>query len=151
MCNIDYKKNKTSSYRTNDIEALLERLGSLKIMNEQSDEEMSAAPAPAITNDNIQAVIPKSMVPDPVWFNRDRTEFKDWWRGIQLFLKSNRVLETDDKITAILAHLRGGVADIYAQRKLDELDEELETQDWEEFVKEIKTTFSDKTKAADAK
>jgi len=151
MCKIDYKKNKTSSYRMNDIEALLERLGSLKIMNEQSDEEMSAAPAPAITNDNIQAVIPKSMVPDPVWFNRDRTEFKDWWRGIQLFLKSNKVLETDDKITAILAHLRGGVADIYAQRKLDELDEELETQDWEEFVKEIKTTFSDKTKAVDAK
>ena len=29
-------------------------------------------------------------------------------------------------------------------------DEELETQDWEDFVKEIKTTFSDKSKAADA-
>ena len=151
MCGIDYKKNKTSSYRTNDIEVLLERLGSLKIMNKQSDKEMFAAPAPAITNNNIQAVIPKSMVLDPVWFNGDRTKFKNWWKGIQLFLKSNRVLETDDKITAILAHLRGGVADIYAQRKLDELDEELETQDWEEFVKEIKTTFSDKTKAADAK
>ena len=52
-------------------------------------------------------------------------------------------------ITAILAHLREGVADIYAQRKLDELDEELRTQDWEDFVKEIKTTFSDKIKAAD--
>ena len=52
-------------------------------------------------------------------------------------------------ITAILAHLREGVADIYAQRKLDELDEELRTQDWKDFVKEIKTTFSDKIKAAD--
>ena len=52
-------------------------------------------------------------------------------------------------ITAILAYLREGVADIYAQRKLDELDEELRTQDWEDFVKEIKTTFSDKIKAAD--
>ena len=40
---------------------------------------------------------------------------------------------------------------IYAQKKLNELDEELETQDWEDFVKEIKTTFSDKSKAADAK
>ena len=39
---------------------------------------------------------------------------------------------------------------IYAQRKLDELDEELGTQDWNDFVKELKTTFSDKTKAADA-
>jgi len=58
-------------------------------------------------------------------------------------------METDNMITAILAHLREGVADIYAQRKLDELDEELRTQDWEDFVKEIKTTFSDKIKAAD--
>jgi len=39
---------------------------------------------------------------------------------------------------------------IYTQRKLDELDEELGIQDWEEFVKEIKTIFSNKTKAADA-
>jgi len=67
-----------------------------------------------------------------------------------LFLKSNRVIETDDRITAILARLRGGVAGIYAQKKLDELDKELGTQDWEDFVKEIKTTFSDKSKAADA-
>ena len=67
-----------------------------------------------------------------------------------MFLKSNRVMETDNRITAILACLRGSVADIYTQRKLDELDKELRTQDWEDFVKEIKTMFSDKTKAADA-
>ena len=59
-------------------------------------------------------------------------------------------METNDKITAILAHLRGGVAGIYAQRKLDKLDKETRTQDWEEFVWEIKTIFSDKIKAADA-
>ena len=59
-------------------------------------------------------------------------------------------METNNRITAILAHLREGIADIYAQKKLDKLDEELETQDWKEFVKEIKTTFSNKTKAADA-
>ncbi len=40
--------------------------------------------------------------------------------------------------------------EIYAQKKLDELDKELGTQDWEDFIKEIKTTFSDKLKAADA-
>jgi len=77
-------------------------------------------------------------------------KFKDWWRGIRLFLKSNRVMETDNRIIAILARLRKGVADIYAQRKLNKLDKELRTQDWEDFVKEIKTMFSDKTKAADA-
>jgi len=54
-------------------------------------------------------------------------EFEDWWREIRLFFKSNRVMETDDRITAILALLRGGVVQIYAQRKLNKLDEELET------------------------
>ena len=60
-------------------------------------------------------------------------------------------MKTDDRIIAILAHLRRGVADIYAQRKLDELDEKTKTQDWEEFVWKIKTMFSDKMKAADVK
>ena len=40
---------------------------------------------------------------------------------------------------------------IYAQKKLNELDEDNNTQDWEEFVKELKTTFSDNSKAADTK
>ena len=46
---------------------------------------------------------------------------------MRLFLKSNRVMETNDRITAILACLRGGVIGIYAQRKLDKLDKELGT------------------------
>ncbi len=49
----------------------------------------------------------------------------------------------------ILAHLREGVVGIYAQKKLDELDEDNDIQDWDDFMKELKTTFSDKTKAAD--
>ena len=40
-------------------------------------------------------------------------KFEDWWRGIRLFLKSNRVIETNDRITVILAYLRGDVAGIY--------------------------------------
>ena len=95
--------------------------------------------------------MPKNIVPDPGWFDSDQTKFEDWWRGIQLFLKNNRVIETDNRIMAILAHLRGDVASIYAQKKLDELDEELGIQNWDNFVKEIKTTFSDNMKAADAK
>ena len=136
-----------------------EQLGSLQIdketsteEHEQTDTEMSVAPTTAAvaTSENVQAGLPKSMVPDPGWFNGDWSKFEDWWRGIQLFLKSNRVNGTDDKITAILSRLRGGVAGIYAQKKLDEFDEDNDTQDWNEFVKEFKTTFSDKSKAADA-
>jgi len=61
-------------------------------------------------------------------------KFEDWWRGMRLFLKSHRVIETDNRITAILARLRGGIVGIYAQRKLNKLDEETRTQDWEDFV-----------------
>ena len=76
---------------------------------------MSAAPAAMaeISQENRQAGLPKNMVPDPGWFDGDRTKFEDWWRGIQLFLKSNKIIETDDRITVILAHLREGVAGIY--------------------------------------
>jgi len=65
------------------------------------------------------------MVPDPEWFDGDQMKFEDWWREMRLFLKSNRVMETDNRITMILACLREGVVGIYMQQKLDELDKEL--------------------------
>ncbi len=37
-------------------------------------------------------------------------------------------METDNRITAILAHLRGGIVGIYAQKKLDKLDKETESR-----------------------
>jgi len=42
-------------------------------------EEMSAAPAPMAVEigENILAVMPKNMVPDPGWFDGDRTKFED--------------------------------------------------------------------------
>jgi len=91
-------------------------------------DDMSTIPVPTQEN-NRQAGVPKNMVPNPEWFDGDRMKFKDWWRGMRLFLKSNRVMETDDRITAILACLRGGIADIYAQKKLNKLDKETGTQD----------------------
>ena len=94
--------------------------------------------------------MPKSMVPDPGWFDGDQMKFEDWWREIQLYLKSNRVMEINDRITAILACFREGIVEIYIQKKLNELDKELVTQDWDDFVKEIKTMFSNKTKAVNA-
>ena len=91
------------------------------------------------------------MVPDPEQFDGNQTKFEDQQRRIQLFLKSNRVIETNNRITAILACLKEDIAGIYIQRKLDELDKKLKTQDQDKFVKEIKTIFSNKTKIADAK
>jgi len=54
-----------------DIEVLSERHRSLQIMNkalketyESLDKEMSIEPTPVMMNNNIQATMPKSMVPD---------------------------------------------------------------------------------------
>ena len=110
-----------SSRKTGDIEVLSEQLGSLQITTEisdetmeQSDKAMSIALVQVTTNTNKQAVMPKNIVPDPEWFDGNRTKFEDWWRKMRLFLKSNRVIETDNRITAILACLRGDIAGIYA-------------------------------------
>jgi len=64
--------------------------------------EMLVAPVPVIVQSK-QAGIPKSIVLDLGQFNGDRTKFKDWWRGVRLFLKSNRVTGINNRITAILA------------------------------------------------
>ena len=107
----------------------------------------ASAPAPVVYN---KIVLTKTMVPDLEWFDRDKTKFEDWWRGICLFLKSNRVVAADERITAVLAQLREGVAGIYTQKKINKLEDTNDIQSWEEFVEEIKTTFNNKSKAADA-
>ena len=98
-----------------------ERLGSLQINEEASTEEYeqmdteistALATTAAAVSKNIQAGLPKNMVLDPGWFDGDQSKFEDWWRGIRLFLKSNKVNGTDDRITAILACLRGDVVEM---------------------------------------
>jgi len=71
---------KTSSRRTNDIEVLSEQLGSLQITEEASSkykrtttEKMLVAPtlAAVANSKNVQAGMPKNMVPDLGWFDGD--------------------------------------------------------------------------------
>ena len=80
------------------------------------DTEMSVAPATmaAAVSKHVQTGLTKNMVPDSGWFDSDLSKFEDWWREIRLFLKSNRVNRIDNRIIAILARLRRGVAGIYA-------------------------------------
>ena len=131
-------EEKMSANRENNIKILLERLGSLKItdkvsrsMNNYTNKISNALEQ---TYEHVQAIVPKSMVPDPGQFDGNRMKFEDWWREIRLFLKSNKVIEANDRIIAILAYLREGIAGIYIQKKLDELDKEIGTQDWDDFV-----------------
>ena len=65
-----------------------EQLGFLQINEEastskykQTDTEMSGvqpATAAAAVSENVQAGLLKNMVPDPGWFNGDRSKFEDW-------------------------------------------------------------------------
>ena len=110
---------------------------------------MSIVPTPEVYNNIKYIVILKSMILDPGQFDSDQTKFKDQWRRIQLFLKSNRVIATDNKITVILAQLRRSVAGIYAQKKINQIEEENKVQDQNNFVIEIKTVFGDKSQTAD--
>jgi len=47
---------------------------------EQTDTEMSVAQATmaAAVSKNVQAGLPKNMVPDPGWFDGDQSKFEDW-------------------------------------------------------------------------
>ena len=47
-------------------------------ITEQSDKAMSVVPVLVTINTSKQAIMPKNMVPDPEWFDRDRMKFEDW-------------------------------------------------------------------------
>ena len=55
-----------------------------------------------------------------------------------------KVTITNNRITTILACLRRGIAGIYAQKKLDQMEDKEDIQDQKKFVREIKTMFSKK-------
>ena len=114
-------------------------------------KEILTVPIPVVYNENVQVSMPRSIVSDPEWFDGDWMKFEDWWREIWLSLKSNRIVATDDKIITVLPWLRGGIAGIYMQKKINKLEYIEDSQDWEEFVKEIKTAFNNKSKIADTK
>jgi len=69
----------------------------------------------------------KSMVPEPEWFDGNRKGFEDWWRAIKLYLRANRIIGAEDKVTAVLSRFHGGTAGVFAQQKLNEIDEQDDT------------------------
>ena len=132
-------KDKMSQYQDDSIKTLSGQLGSLKITNEALERiteytnKISEALVP-IQENNRQARVPKNMVSNPRQFDGNRTKFEDQQREIRLFLKSNKVMETDNRITVILVCLKESVVGIYVQKKLDGLNKEIKTQNWDKFV-----------------
>ena len=90
-----------------------ETLDKIRITETETTEEILTVSVLAVNNATEQAIMLKSIVPDLEWFDGNQTKFEDCWRGIQLFLKSNRVIMTDDRIITILSQLRKNIAGIY--------------------------------------
>jgi len=61
-----------------------------------------------------------------------------------LFFRSNRVTTTDNRITAILACLRERIAGIYAQKKLDQIEDKKDIQDWKNIKEYWSRSILDK-------
>jgi len=92
----------------------------------------------------------KSMVLEPGWFNGDRKTFKDWWRAIKLYLRANKIIDTDEKIIAVLGRFQEETAGAFAQQKLNKLDGGDDTPSWDAFEAELQLVYNDKMKEADA-
>src|SRR5262249_55618993 len=89
-------------------------------------------------------------VPEPGFFDGTRDKFDDWWRSIVFYLKYHKIQEADRKIITIISRLRGGMAGAFAQTWADKLESDDDDQDWEEFRKLFKRTFSDEGRKTNA-
>jgi len=76
--------------------------------------------------------------------------FEDWWRAMKLYLRANKVTDTDKKIIAVLDRFQGGTIGAFAQQKLNKIDGGDDTPSWDAFKTELQLVYSDKTKDADA-
>jgi hypothetical protein len=75
-------------------------------------------------------------------FEGDREKFSDWWRQMTFFLKYNDITSADKKAIAILSRMQGGIAGTYAAKWLTKVESSDDTIDWEDFKKDITTSFS---------
>jgi hypothetical protein len=117
---------------------------------EESDDNMSqtgATPATTVAPTTVVTGGPtpsmKNMVRDPGAFSGKRSDFEDWWRTIKLYMRFNRVTAAEEKAIVVISRLQGGTAGMFAAAKADIILNGDDTLDWEEFEKEVVSTFSD--------
>jgi len=75
--------------------------------------------------------------------------FEDWWRAMKLYLRANKVTDTDKKIIAVLDRFQGGTIGAFAQQKLNKIDGGDDTPSWDAFKVELQLVYSNKTKETD--
>jgi len=69
---------------------------------------------------------------------------------MKLYLRANKVTDTNKKIIAVLGRFQEETAGAFAQQKLYKIDGGDDTPSWDVFKAELQLVYSDKTKEADA-
>ncbi|XP_006458360.1 hypothetical protein AGABI2DRAFT_115378 [Agaricus bisporus var. bisporus H97] len=82
----------------------------------------------------------KSLIPSPKDFGGNREQFSEWWRSMTLFLKYNKVTDTDQKIIATIVRLKGPVPSCFANIWTEKIATNF-TYTWDTFEEELKTSF----------
>ena len=67
---------------------------------------------------------------------------------MKLYLRANKVTDADEKIIVVLGRFQGGTAGVFAQQKLNKIDEGDNTLSWDAFEAELQLVYSNKTKEA---
>ena len=135
------------------VEAIQTALGSLAIT---SDEEESSDREKAERKNNMADTTPtqitygKSMVPEPGFFDGDRTKFDDWWRQMKLFMRFNKIVAAEDKMLAVIARFKGGTAGQFAETELIKIERAEDTRDWNKFADRVEESFSNDTQSSEA-
>ncbi|EKM73947.1 hypothetical protein AGABI1DRAFT_95973 [Agaricus bisporus var. burnettii JB137-S8] len=82
----------------------------------------------------------KSLIPNPKDFGGNREQFSEWWRSMTLFLKYNKITDTDQKIIATIVRLKGPVPSCFADIWTEKIATNF-TYTWDTFEEELKTSF----------
>ncbi|EKM73653.1 hypothetical protein AGABI1DRAFT_134336 [Agaricus bisporus var. burnettii JB137-S8] len=105
--------------------------------NTRDNDNMSNDAAVTVS---AQTDVLKSLIPNPKDFGGNREEFSEWWRSMTLFLKYNKVTDTDQKIIATIVRLKGPIPSYFAEVWTEKIASEI-TYTWDTFEEEIKTSF----------
>ena len=108
-------------------------------------------PRTTLASASAKVINHKSIVLEPGWFNRDRKTFEDQWRAMKLYLRANKVTDTNEKIITILERFYGGTTGAFAQQKLDKIEQDDDTLSQDAFEVELQLVYNDKTKEVNAK
>ncbi|XP_006463892.1 hypothetical protein AGABI2DRAFT_145078 [Agaricus bisporus var. bisporus H97] len=105
--------------------------------NTRDNDNMSNDAAVTV---NAQTDALKLLIPNPKDFGGNREQFSEWWRSMTLFLKYNKVTDTDQKIIATIVRLKGPVPSCFANIWTEKIASDI-TYTWNTFEEELKTSF----------